>query len=251
MRYFLEISYDGTSYHGWQRQPNALSVQQVLEEAISTLLGKEIQILGAGRTDTGVHAKQMFAHFDIDFSLDQANDFTFKLSRFLPTSIAIQTIRPVVADAHARFDATSRSYTYNITTNKDPFFTNQAYFFNASLDVEAMNTAAALLLKHTNFKCFSRSKTDVKTYDCDVTEAFWEQQQSKLIFYISADRFLRNMVRAIVGTLLDVGIGKLSFADFEAVLHSQDRTQAGSSAPAHGLFLTKIRYPNTIFEAHG
>ena len=251
LRYFLQLSYKGTSYHGWQRQPNAVSVQQVLEEALSTLLGKEIQILGAGRTDTGVHAKQMFAHFDADIPTAQVNDLAFRLNRFLPFSIAIQAIHAVVFDAHARFDATSRSYAYYITSEKNPFSNEHAYFFNAPLDVDAMNTAAALLLKHTNFKCFSRSKTDVKTYDCNVTEAFWEQQQSGLAFHISANRFLRNMVRAIVGTLLDVGTGKLSMTGFQAVLDSEDRMQAGSSAPAHGLFLTKIRYPNTIFEVHG
>ena len=251
LRYFLELSYKGTSYHGWQRQPNAVSVQQVLEEALSTLLGKETQILGAGRTDTGVHAKQMFAHFEADFSIEQINDLAFRLNRFLPASIAIQAIRPVVADAHARFDATSRRYAYYITSIKDPFANEHAYFFNTPLDVNAMNAAATLLIQHKNFKCFSRSKTDVKTYDCDVSEAFWEQQQSALIFHISANRFLRNMVRAIVGTLLDVGTGKLSIPGFQTILESQDRTQAGSSAPAHGLFLTKIRYPNTIFEVHG
>ena len=250
LRYFLELSYNGTSYHGWQRQPNAVSVQQVLEEALSTLIGDEIQIIGAGRTDTGVHAKQMFAHFDADISINQANELAFRLNRFLPESIAIQDIHLVSADAHARFDATSRSYQYRIITNKNPFNTKYAYFFNASLDLDAMNMAAALLLQHTNFKCFSRSKTDVKTYDCNVTEAFWEQQ-SELVFHISANRFLRNMVRAVVGTLLDIGTGKLTLSGFKEVLDSQDRTQAGSSAPAHGLFLTKISYPNTIFEAYG
>ncbi len=226
-----------------------MSVQQLLEEALSTLLGEEIQIVGAGRTDAGVHAKQMFAHFDADISVNKANELAFRLNRFLPESIAIQAIRLVSEDVHARFDATSRSYEYHITTQKNPFNHKYAYFFNARLDVDAMNAAAALLLQHTNFKCFSRSKTDVKTYDCVVTEAFWEQQ-SELTFHISANRFLRNMVRAVVGTLLDIGTGKLSLSGFQAVLDSQDRTQAGSSAPAHGLFLTKISYPNTIFEAH-
>ena len=251
MRYFLELSYKGTLYHGWQRQPNAVSVQQILEEALGTLLGNEIQIIAAGRTDTGVHAKQMFAHFDADITANQADDLAFRLNRFLPESIAIHKIHAVTASAHARFDATSRSYEYHITKQKNPFSSEYAYFFNASLDVDAMNAAASLLLKHTNFKCFSRSKTDVKTYDCDVTQAFWKEQQAGLIFYISANRFLRNMVRAVVGTLLDVGIGKSSLSDFQEVLQSQDRTKAGSSAPAHGLFLTEIQYPNTIFEAHG
>lgn len=251
MRFFLELSYKGTLYHGWQRQPNALSVQQLLEEAMSTLLGKEIQLVGAGRTDTGVHAKQMFAHVDADISMDTANELAHRLNRFLPEAIAIHGMHAVCDTAHARFDATSRSYAYHITTKKNPFTTEFSYFFNALLDVETMNTAAAMLLTHTNFKCFSRSKTDVKTYDCNVTKAFWEQHQSELIFHISANRFLRNMVRAIVGTLLDVGTGKLSLKGFQKILDSQDRKQAGSSAPAHGLFLTKIYYPNTIFETYG
>jgi len=249
LRYFLELSYKGTSYHGWQRQPNAVSVQQVLEEALGVLLGKEIQIIGAGRTDTGVHAKQMFAHFDTDFAPEQSNEFVFRLNRFLPASIAIQAIHAVSVNAHARFDAVSRSYAYYLTTQKNPFNNEQAYFFNTPLDIDTMNIAASMLLKHTNFKCFSRSKTDVKTYDCSVTKAFWEHRQSELIFHISANRFLRNMVRAIVGTLLDVGTGKRSLSDFQSVLDSQDRKQAGSSAPAHGLFLTEIRYPNTIFDS--
>jgi len=251
LRFFLELSYKGTSYHGWQRQPNAVSVQQVLEEALSTLLGEEIQIVGAGRTDTGVHAKQMFAHFDADISIDVAIELAHRLNRFLTEAIAIHGIHAVTEGAHARFDATSRSYEYHITTKKNPFNSEFSYVFNTPLDIDAMNSAATLLLKHTNFKCFSRSKTDVKTYDCDITEAFWKQQQYDLIFHITANRFLRNMVRAVVGTILDVGALKLSLLDFQAVLDSQDRTHAGSSAPAHGLFLTEIRYPNTIFEAHG
>jgi len=251
LRYFLELSYKGTSYHGWQRQPNAGSVQQVLEEALAVLLGNEIQIIGAGRTDTGVHARQMFAHFDADIPPEQSNELIFRLNRFLPPSIAVYGIHAVSADAHARFDAISRSYAYHLTTQKNPFNNEQAYFYNAPLDIDTMNAAAAMLLEHTNFKCFSRSKTDVKTFDCNVTEAFWEHRQSELIFHITANRFLRNMVRAIVGTLLDVGTGKRSLSDFQAALDSQDRKQAGSSAPAHGLFLTEIRYPNTIFGADG
>jgi tRNA pseudouridine38-40 synthase len=251
LRYFLELSYNGTAYHGWQRQPNALSVQQVLEEALTTLLGTETAIVGAGRTDTGVHAKQLYAHFDADISVEEAADLAFRLNRFLPKDIAICAIHAVNCEAHARFDATSRSYEYHITQKKDPFGSEFTYHFNLPLDLDAMNTAAAVLLKHTNFKCFSRSKTDVKTYECEVTEAFWKQQNHKLIFYISANRFLRNMVRAIVGTLLDVGTGKCSLSDFQSILDSQDRTKAGSSAPAHGLFLTRVHYSNTIFVARG
>ena len=247
MRYFLELSYNGSAYHGWQRQPNASSIQQVLEEALSTLLRKKTTIVGAGRTDTGVHAKQIFAHFDAEITAMEVNNLAFRLNRFLPNDIVVIAIHPVKHDAHARFDATSRSYEYHITQRKDPFDSEFAYCFNFSLDIEAMNTAAKMLLTHTNFKCFSRSKTDVKTFDCNITEVFWEQHNHKFIFQVSANRFLRNMVRAMVGTLLDIGTGKYGLSDFQSILESQDRTKAGSSAPAQGLFLTQVRYPNTIF----
>lgn len=247
MRYFLELSFNGTAYHGWQRQPNALSVQQVLEEAISALLGAETTIVGAGRTDTGVHAKQFFVHFDAAIAVNDADDLLFRLNRFLPKDIAIRAIHPMVANAHARFDATARSYAYHIVQQKEPFNSDFTYYLNTPLSIDKMNAAATLLINHTNFKCFSRSKTDVKTYDCDVTEAFWVQQNHALVFHITANRFLRNMVRAIVGTLLDVGTGKQDLSNFQSILDSQDRTKAGSSAPANGLFLTNVQYPNTIF----
>ena len=251
MRYFIEFSYKGTAYHGWQRQPNAMSVQQQLEDAFSMLLGHQTIIVGAGRTDTGVHAKQMFAHVNLDLPLDQVKQLVYRLNKFLPHDIAIIDMHSVREDAHARFDATSRSYSYHMVQHKNPFAHEWAYTFTSTLDFETMNAAAALLLTHTNFKCFSRSKTDVKTYDCNVTEAIWKQVDSSWVFYISANRFLRNMVRAIVGTLLDVGTGKTNLEDFQNILNSSDRTKAGSSAPAHGLFLTKVHYPNTIFEPNG
>jgi tRNA pseudouridine38-40 synthase len=251
LRYFLEFSYKGTAYHGWQRQPNAVTVQQQMEDALSTLLGKETAVLAAGRTDTGVHAKQMFAHVDLSLTAEAVKQLAHRLNKFLPQDIAIVNIHPVKADAHARFDAISRSYAYHLVQFKHPFAHELAYTFTQPLDWDAMNAAAKLLLSHTNFKCFSRSKTDVKTYDCKVTEAYWTQSDSEWIFHISANRFLRNMVRAIVGTLLDVGTGKSSLADFQAILDSEDRTKAGSSAPAQGLFLTQVQYPNTIFETNG
>ena len=251
LRYFLEFSYKGTAYHGWQRQPNAPTVQQQMEDALTTLLGKETAVLAAGRTDTGVHAKQMFAHVDLALNAEAIKQLGHRLNKFLPHDIAIKAIHPVKADAHARFDAISRSYTYHLVPHKSPFTHELAYTFTTALYLDAMNAAAKLLLGHTNFKCFSRSKTDVKTYDCKVTEAYWAQSDSEWVFYISANRFLRNMVRAIVGTLLDVGTGKTSLADFQAILNSADRTKAGSSAPAHGLFLTQVQYPNTIFETNG
>ena len=251
MRYFLEFSYKGTAYHGWQRQPNASTVQQQMEDAMSTLLGKQTALLAAGRTDTGVHAKQMFAHVDLELNTAEVKQLKHRLNKFLPNDIAITEIHSVKAEAHARFDAISRSYAYHLVQHKYPFAHEFAYSFTTPLDMEAMNKAAKLLLSHTNFKCFSRSKTDVKTFDCKVTEAYWIQSDSGWIFHISANRFLRNMVRAIVGTLLDVGSGKSSLTDFQTILESQDRTKAGSSAPAHGLFLMKVQYPNTIFETNG
>ena len=251
LRYFIELAYSGTAYHGWQRQPNALSVQEFIENALTTLLGETTSIVGAGRTDTGVHARQMFAHFDLVATITSTNDLVYRLNSFLPKDISIHAVHGVIDSAHARFDAISRSYQYQLIQHKNPFLTDQAYCFTAPLDVAAMNQAAQLLLNHRNFKCFSRSKTDVKTYDCVVREAYWEAQGSMLVFHITADRFLRNMVRAIVGTLLDVGVGKSSIGAVQHILDSQDRTTAGSSAPAHGLFLTNISYPNTIFDLDG
>ena len=251
LRYFLEFSYKGTAYHGWQRQPNAPTVQQQMEDAISALLGKQTALLAAGRTDAGVHAKQMYAHVDLEINAAEIKQLKHRLNKFLPNDIAIREIHSVKAYAHARFDAISRSYVYHLVRHKYPFAQDLAHSFTTPLNIEAMNTAAKLLLSHTNFKCFSRSKTNFKTFDCKVTEAYWTQSDTEWIFHISANRFLRNMVRAIVGTLLDVGCGKSSLADFQKILESRDRTKAGSSAPAHGLFLMKVQYPNTIFEKNG
>jgi len=250
LRYFLELSYDGTPYHGWQRQPNAISVQEVLEEALSTLLRKKTAVVGAGRTDTGVHAKQIFAHFDIDVAIN-SEEVTYKLNSFLPPSIAVANCHLVSYDAHARFDAIKRSYMYKVSLVKNPFTTLGAYYMKKDLDLKAMNEAARLLLDYTDFKCFSKSKTDVKTYNCDITEAIWKQKGNELIFHISADRFLRNMVRAIVGTLLQVGEHKINNDDLIAILKSQDRSKAGYSVPAHGLYLTSVIYPKTLYLANG
>ncbi|MBQ4820650.1 tRNA pseudouridine(38-40) synthase TruA [Aquimarina sp. MMG016] len=245
MRYFLELSYDGTPYHGWQRQPNAITIQEVLEDSLSTLLREKVEIVGAGRTDTGVHAKQIMAHFDYkkDIETDQLK---YKLNSILPPEIAIQKVYDVKDDAHARFDALSRSYEYYVTLSKDPFVINKAYYFKKTLDLDVMNDAAKLLLNYTNFKCFSKSKTDVKTYNCTITEAIWERQGNQLVFKISANRFLRNMVRAIVGTLIEIGEGKLIREDLVAIIRSEDRSQAGYSVPACGLYLTSVTYPKTI-----
>ena len=246
MRYFIEISYDGTPYHGWQRQPNAMTVQEQLEEALSTLLRKTTSLTGAGRTDTGVHARQLFAHFDHDGAVDLEH-LRFRLNRYLPEAIAVISICKVTADAHARFDATARSYEYIVGTVKDPFQKDRAFLVEQPLDMARMQEGAELLLGSKDFKCFSRSKTDVKTYFCEVRNSVWKAQGDTLVFSITADRFLRNMVRAIVGTLLEIGRGKMTLSELQGILLSKDRTKAGPSVPAHGLYLTAVTYPESIF----
>jgi len=245
LRDFLERSYDGTSFHGWQRQPNAISVQEVLENSLSTILRQKTDVVGAGRTDTGVHAKQIMVHFDHVEVLNN-DDLKYKLNSILPTAIAIQSVYEVDENTHARFDAVSRSYEYYITLVKDPFSVNRSYYFKKPLDLELMNSAAKLLLNYTNFKCFSKSKTDVKTYNCNITNAIWEKDGDALVFKISANRFLRNMVRAIVGTLIEIGVHKLDLDDLVEIIKSEDRNRAGYSVPAHGLYLTKVEYPEKI-----
>ena len=245
MRYFIELSYDGTPFVGWQRQPAGDSVQSCLEDALSILFRKPLSIVGAGRTDAGVHAHQLFAHVDLDEYIDQ--DLTFRLNKLLPKEIAVLNIIAVTQDAHARFDAVSRSYRYHITTQKNPFLQKRSYQFAKPLDLDLMNLAAKILIDHEDFKCFSKSKTDVKTYICDIQHAHWQQDGRELVFFIQANRFLRNMVRAIVGTLIEVGMRKISISDFEAILASRDRSQAGYSVPAHGLYLEKVNYPKHIF----
>ncbi len=250
MRYFIELSYNGKPYHGWQIQPNAITVQEELEKALSLLLRQNIKITGAGRTDTGVHALQMFAHFDIDQPVETAK-LVNKLNAFLPQDIAIRQIRRVTADAHARFDALSRSYKYYIHRYKQPFLYDRSWYFTKDLDVKLMNKAANILLLYDDFKSFSKTHTDVKTYICRIDEARWDVTDNQLVFSITADRFLRNMVRAIVGTLVDVGLHKISEADFVKIIEAGDRQQAGFSVPAHALFLTQITYPDNIFLDYG
>lgn len=246
MRYFIEIAYNGKNYFGWQRQPKQMSVQQVIEESLSTLLREDIKITGAGRTDAGVHAKQLFAHFDFE-AINDTKALVFRINSFLPKDISVVNIFQVKDNAHARFDAVAREYEYVISLRKDPFSQDFAYQLNKIPDVDLMNKTSELLFNHIDFQCFSRSKTDVKTYNCVISKARWELIDNKLTFTISADRFLRNMVRAIVGTLLDVGFGKTSAEDFQAILNSKNRSKAGASAPAHGLYLTKVKYPEEIF----
>ncbi|MCM4151163.1 tRNA pseudouridine(38-40) synthase TruA [Arenibacter sp. N53] len=250
MRYFVQFSYKGKVYHGWQKQPNAITVQEVLENAMSLILQEPVALTGAGRTDTGVHAKVMYAHFDSD-KLIIGKDLVYRLNAFLPDDIAIMEILGVPADAHARFDALERIYEYWIVQDKNPFLADAAYYVKYPLNIEQMNKAAAILVEHKDFKCFSKSNTDVKTYFCDVRKALWVKEGDKLVFTISADRFLRNMVRAIVGTLVDVGLGKSSLEDIESILASKDRGNAGVSVPAKGLYLTSIKYPKNIMDHNG
>ena len=246
MRYFLELSYHGGNYHGWQKQPNAMSVQEVLEKALTTILRVPTPITGAGRTDAGVHAEQMYAHFDAD-AFESTDDFTHQLNRLLPWDIAIQKIHPVTADAHARYDALERTYVYEIMQRKDVFSHGLRYFYKPALSISSMNDAAEILMDYEDFECFSKVNTDVKTFLCEIAHAKWEETSFGYCFTISANRFLRNMVRAIVGTLIEVGQGKRSVHDVRKLIESKDRSQAGFSAPAHGLYLADIEYPKTIF----
>ncbi len=241
MRYFIELSYHGKNYHGWQIQPDAVSVQEKLNHAISTIFQEEIQVVGAGRTDTGVHATQMFAHFDIDKNL--GHNIAYKLNSILPHDIAVQDVFLVNDEKHARFSAISRSYEYKIWLGRNPFSLDVSWQIHSQKpNVNLMNEAAKLLLEYTNFQTFSKVKTEVYTFNCEVTEAYWVQKENELTFHISANRFLRNMVRAIVGTLVDVGLGKLSVDDFREIIESKSRSNAGLSVPAKGLFLTNIKY---------
>ena len=241
-RFFLEIAYNGTPYHGWQIQKNANSVQATIQQALSTVLKEEIAITGAGRTDTGVHAKQLFAHFETTQEID-TEKLKFKLNSLLPDSIACTSVFEVAIDMHARFSATSRTYEYKISMQKNPFLTQFAYYFPYYLDVDLMNKAANQLIQETDFSCFSKSKTDTFTNNCNITEAHWKTENDILIFTITANRFLRNMVRAIVGTLLDVGQKKITVDEIPNIIASKNRSEAGQSVPAHGLYLTRIVYP--------
>lgn len=243
MRFFITLSYDGMRYHGWQVQPNGPSVQEKLQWALSTILRQDIQVTGAGRTDAGVHARMMVAHFDVesmDFSLQ---DLTYKLNRLLPQDIAIQKMEPVSDEMHARFSATSRTYHYYIHTVKDPFLRAYSCELHYPLDFQLMNEAAAILMTYEDFGAFCKAHADVKTTLCHITTAQWHQTSpSSWYFEITANRFLRNMVRAVVGTLIDVGRGRLSLDDFRKVVEGKRRTGAGESMPANALFLEEVKY---------
>ena len=251
MRYFITLSYDGTNYSGWQTQPDATTVQETIEQAL-TLVARSpepIAILGAGRTDAGVHARGMVAHVDLPMSPDEARQLIYRTDRYLPHDIALYDIRPVREEAHARFSATSRTYRYYVTLRKDPFQEARMLRLYFPLDFDRMNEAAGRLKDFTDFTSFSKLHTDVKTNNCRVTEAYWQPgaHDGEWIFTITADRFLRNMVRAIVGTLLQVGKGRLSPEDFAAIIESKDRGRAAASAPAHALYLEHVAYPPSIY----
>ncbi|MDN3686636.1 tRNA pseudouridine(38-40) synthase TruA [Cyclobacterium jeungdonense] len=246
-RYFIEIAYNGSAYHGWQMQKNAVSVQGCIQQALSTLFQSPISIMGSGRTDTGVHAYQQFAHFDLDFEISKM-DFLKRINGLLPDDIAIFDLRPVQENAHARFDAQWRSYSYHISFRKDPFLLGKAWHCYYDLEVTSMQEATKVLLEYKDFQCFSKIKTNVKTFDCKINNASWEQTDHGLVFHIQANRFLRGMVRAIVGTLVKIGRNHLDGTSLSGIIESKDRKQAGVAAPACGLYLNEVRYPERIFK---
>ena len=245
MRYFLEISYNGSTFHGWQFQPNVISVQETIENALKTLLKDEIKIVGAGRTDTGVHAKHMCAHFDYNNKLE-LSQLKINLNSFLNQEIYIKDIYRVNDEVHARFSAISREYEYYISLAKDVFSCKTSYFIQQDLNIEKMNQAISIIKDYENFEAFSKSKTDVKTYLCNIIACSLIEKENILIFRIKANRFLRNMVRAIVGTILEVGLEKIPPEEIHSIIKSKDRSKAGLSMPPHALFLTKIEYPCNI-----
>ena len=246
MRYFVKLAYKGTHYHGWQIQANAHTVQAALQDAFGTLLKMPIEITGSGRTDTGVHALEQVAHFDFETGLNE-KQLAHQLNGILPKDIVIHNITNVKPEAHARFDATERSYQYVISPIKDPFTNEMSYFFKKEVDISLMNKAATKLIGIKDFQSFSKVKTEVNTFICEVKKAFWKKENEKLVFCVTANRFLRGMVRALVGTLLEVGLGKLSIEAFVGVIESRDRTKAGRAVPPEGLFLTSVRYPENIY----
>lgn len=243
MRYFIHLAYDGGAYHGWQLQPNAVTVQECLNKGLSTLLKTEVETTGCGRTDTGVHARDFYAHLDSFSPIDDTRRFVHSLNALLPYDISVYEMIPVPETAHARFDAISRTYEYHICDRKEPFDRAYAFHFSKPLDIDTMNAAASLLLQQVDFACFNKTGGSQNGTHCIVSTAIWVRNGHQIVFTITANRFLRNMVRAIVGTLLEVGEGKLTVDQFREILASGDRSEAGASVPAHGLFLTKVVYP--------
>lgn len=247
-RYFAQLSFKGTNYHGWQIQPNAVSVQQILENVLSTVLQEKVSVTGAGRTDAGVHASFFVMHFDLSERIVDFGKLIYKLNGFLPNDISVKRIWEVPDFAHARFSAVSRTYNYYVVTEKNPFKTETALYYNSVLDIERMNEAAKVLFDYSDFTSFSRLHSDVKTNNCKIYKAEWTKNGTELVFTIKADRFLRNMVRAVVGTLLEAGRGKLSSEGFKEIIEAKNRGAAGASAAAHALFLVDIEYPQEIMK---
>lgn len=241
-RYFIHLAYNGSRYHGYQIQPHAASIQAVVEQYLSLKLGQTVSITGCGRTDTGVHARNYYAHFDYNNEIADPDALAHQMNAFLPEDIVIYRIWQVAPELHARFDALSRTYHYYITRTKNPFHTQDAYFFYGDLDVAKMQQAANLLSEYKDFTSFSKVHTQVKTNNCKIIEARWMEQDGLLVFRIKADRFLRNMVRAIVGTLLEIGKGRMTLEEFRDVIEKKDRCEAGTSVPAHALFLEEVEY---------
>lgn len=245
MRYLFEIAYNGANYNGWQTQHNGLAVQTVVEEVMSKIFRCTVAITGSGRTDAGVHCEQQFFHTDLPEIVDK-QQMLLRLNSFLPRDIVLRSVLEVNADVSARYDAIERSYRYQITRVKNPFLLGLSWHYFKALDVGNMNDAAAFILGEQDFECFSKVKTNVNHFLCDIKQAGWTEQGDDLIFKITANRFLRGMVRAIVGTLLDVGTGKITREEFIAIVHSKDRKKAGANVPAYGLYLEKVKYPSGI-----
>lgn len=242
MRYFITFSYDGTAYHGWQIQPHSVTVQEELQKALSTLMRKPMEVVGAGRTDTGVHARKMIAHFDHDEVVD-CPQLVYKLNKLLPRDIAVQHVEPVADDMHARFSAKSRTYHYYVHLDKNPFLRSYSWQVYGNPDFELMNRAARVLMEYKDFTSFSKVNTDTKTNDCTITEARWDRVgEDQWRFTVTANRFLRNMVRAIVGTLMEVGRGRMTIEQLRSVIEAKDRCRAGDSVPGNALFLVEVLY---------
>ena len=246
-RYFIRLAYDGSRYHGWQQQNNALSIEHLVNEALGTVLRQTIKVTGCGRTDAGVHAEEFYAHFDCDSAIENKDSMAYNLNSLLPDDIVIHQIINVKEDAHARFSAVRRTYKYRINTHRTPFGKEYEFFMHRKPDIVLMNQASKILMEYHDFSCFSKSHTQVNNFICRIFEAGWQESGDRLVFTITANRFLRNMVRAIVGTMLDTGLHKITLEEFRQVIENGQRSGAGMSVPAQGLFLTKVEYPEEIF----
>lgn len=247
MRYFIDISYNGKNYHGWQIQKNAVTVQSTIQDVISKILGKSTDIVGSGRTDTGVHAKSQVAHFDVNKEVD--NDFIYRVNAFLPQDISINSVTQVVDNFHARFDAISREYIYKIHDLKSPFLDGLSTFYNKKINMDLINEACSTIMKNSDFQSFSKVKTEVKNFNCIISHASIRRKNNFYLFKFCANRFLRGMVRALVGTLLQLNEGKINLKEFKLIFEKKNREYAGPSAPPYGLYLNKVNYNSDIF--HG